>query len=362
MLTSEGCRTRRQRLLDLLRDLKEIDELVLADPIHLRYLANFHVDPFSLGADFGGLLVIRRDGYTKIYHDRRLPESVQAAQVDRREVIPWYDGQTPGIGPRRLALSSALNSHGGRIHDSLADPLGPRLIESIAQRRRRKDPDEIDLLSTCMRATEAGHAWARKNVRAGMTELDVYEGMFSACSTAAGNAVIVYGDFAVSPGSSRRGGPPTQKVLRNGDTLILDYSVVRFGYRSDFTNTLVVGGEPSADQRRLFDACVAAMASGESKLKGGNSCQEAYDAVRAPLAAAGLAEYFPHHAGHGLGLSHPEAPFIVRNSDETLMEGDVVTLEPGLYVDGLGGIRIERNYLITATGYETLSNHEIALV
>jgi Xaa-Pro aminopeptidase len=75
----------------------------------------------------------------------------------------------------------------------------------------------------------------------------------------------------------------------------------------------------------------------------------------------GVAEHFPHHAGHGLGLSHPEAPYFVRRATETLVAGDVVTLEPGLYVSGVGGIRIEHNYLVTATGYERLSDHVIAL-
>jgi hypothetical protein len=102
-----------------------VPALVLADPIHLRYLANFHVDPFSLGADYGGLLVLRPDGHATLYHDRRLPESVQAAHVDRREVVPWYDGQTPGRGPRRLAVRAAVEAHGGRIHDALGDPAAP---------------------------------------------------------------------------------------------------------------------------------------------------------------------------------------------------------------------------------------------
>jgi Xaa-Pro aminopeptidase len=194
-----------------------------------------------------------------------------------------------------------------------------------------------------------------------MTELDVYEGVFNACSTVAGQPVIVYGDFAVSPGSARRGGPPTSRVLLDGDTFILDYSVVRFGYRSDFTNTLAVGGQPTLDQRRLFDACTAAMAAGESTLRAGESCLAVYNAVRQPFIAGGLADHFPHHAGHGLGLSHPEAPFFVRNATETLVDGDVITLEPGLYVDGVGGIRIERNYLITTTGFRTLSHHTISL-
>jgi len=282
MLTADGCRARRVRLWEALRNRIEVPSLVLADPIHLRYLANFYVDPFSLGADFGGVLVIRRDGHATLFHDRRLPESVQAAHVDRRDVIAWYDGQSPGVGPRRLALRPAVEQNGGRINDSPGDPLGPLVTETIAGLRRAKDPDEIDLLRVCMRATDAGHAWARSNIRAGITELDAYEGVFRACSTTAGRPVIVYGDFAVSPGPARRGGPPTDRVLRDGDTFILDYSVILFGYRSDFTNTLVVGGKPSADQRRLFDACVAAMSAGEGQLRAGNSCQAVYDAVRAP--------------------------------------------------------------------------------
>ena len=76
---------------------------------------------------------------------------------------------------------------------------------------------------------------------------------------------------------------------------------------------------------------------------------------------AGVAEHFPHHAGHGLGLTHPEAPFFVRHATETVLAGDVVTLEPGLYISGIGGLRIENNYLITDRGYERLSNHTIAL-
>jgi Xaa-Pro aminopeptidase len=361
MLTADGCRTRRLRLCKALAIQFPAPALVLSDPIHLRYLANFYVDPFSLGADFGGILVVRPDGHATLYHDKRLPESVKSAHVDRTEIVVWYDGQSPGQGERRLALRPAVEANGGRIHDSLGDPLCTKIATTIGGLRRSKDSDEIEVLKACMRATEAGHAWARSHLRAGMTELDAYEGVFSACSTAAGHPVIVYGDFAVSPGSARRGGPPTDRVLRDGDMFILDYSVILSGYRSDFTNTLVVGGKPNADQGRLFEACMAAMAAGEAQLKAGSTCQAVYDAVRSALDRFGLADAFPHHAGHGLGLSHPEAPFFVRHSSETLVAGDVVTLEPGVYVDGVGGIRIENNYLVTPVGFERLSNHTISL-
>jgi Xaa-Pro dipeptidase len=363
MLTAEGCRQRRLRLWEKLQPTTEGDHLRLADPIHLMYLANFHVDPFSLGAGFGGVLLVRNDGNAKLLHDDRLPQSVDQVQVEERVVVPWYDGQTPANGPRQLALLLAVNPvHAGlRIHDRPGDPYASTVVQAIADMRRQKDLDEIALLKQCMRATEAGHAWARAHIKPGMTELDVYRGVNSACIEAAGHAVIVYGDFAVSPGPARRGGPPTERVIEQGDMFILDFSVVIAGYRSDFTNTLVVGREPSRDQQHLYDLCRQSMSAGEAELRAGRPCLTVFDAVNNTFDRAGVAESFGHHAGHGIGLTHPEAPYFVKDSVETLRAGDVVTLEPGLYIDGIGGIRIENNYLITETGHERLSNHAIAL-
>jgi Xaa-Pro aminopeptidase len=363
MLTAEGCRQRRQRFWQKLDPPPDGDHLVLSDPIHLIYLANFFVDPFSLGAGFRGYLIVRKDGHAKLLYDNRLPKSVDQAHVEERRVVNWYDGQSPGAGPRQLAALGAVNPQGSglRIHDRVGDPYAPVVINTIAEMRRRKDPDELEVLRRCMRATEAGHIWARAHVEPDMTELDVYCGVNSACILAAGQAVVVYGDFAVSPGPERRGGPPTDRVLQASDMLILDYSVVIGGYRSDFTNTLVVGQEPTVEQRRLYDLCISALASGEKELRAGAACLTVYQAVHGVFEKAGMAEYFPHHAGHGLGLTHPEAPYFVRHANETLLAGDVVTLEPGLYVPDIGGIRIEHNYLITDKGYERLSNHTIAL-
>lgn len=364
MITAEGCRARRARFLDRLRPSSPV---VLANACHLRYFANFHVEAISLGADFGGLLVLYPDGRTQLFHDNRVPKSVEAAFVDERTPIHWYDGQSPGAGPRGLVLRASLEAAGGRIHDSLDDPLAPQVFGITSDLRRCKDPDEIEQLKACMRATEAGHAWARQIVTdpaiiaRGMTELNVYAGLCNAVYQALGHWAVVYGDFTVSPGSAKRGGPPTSHPLKLGETLILDYSVILQGYRSDFTNTLVVGGNPTPEQRNLFGQCTMAMAAGERELKAGVPCQQVYDAVRGVFEAEKLAGNFPHHAGHGLGISHPEAPFIVRHSTETLAAGDVITLEPGLYVDGVGGVRIEHNYLITETGYERLSNHVISL-
>jgi Xaa-Pro aminopeptidase len=356
MLTAEGCRARRQRLLDA---LKPAHPLLLADPIHLRYFANFHVEAISQHADFGGLLVLRPDGRAELFHDSKLPKSVELAHADERTPVVWYSGQEPQDGERRMLLRPVVDANGGRVHDSLADKLAPKLFDVVGAMRRRKDPDEIELLKTCMRATDAGHAWARTNIKPGMLELGVYAGVGWAVDKALGHWAIVYGDFAVTSGT-KRGGPPSTRVLKKGETFIVDYSVVVQGYRSDFTNTLIVGGEPTDEQQRLFGLCVAAMSAGESELRAGAKCQVVYDAILGVFEAAGVADYFMTHAGHGLGIMHPEPPYIVRHSTETLVAGDVVTLEPGLYTGDIG-IRIEHNYRITDTGYERLSNHIISL-
>jgi Xaa-Pro aminopeptidase len=357
MITAAGCRTRRQRFLDRHRPKEPV---LFADPLSLRYFANLYVDPFSLGADYGGVLRLDPDGSSTLWHDHRVPkESVAHAVADRVIGVPWYDGKSPGHGPRRIILRDVIDQNGGRVIDTLTD-IDARLFWTLfAEMRRAKDPDEVETIRSCCRAAEAGFAWARANVKPGMTELDVYDAVFTMCSQAAGEAVIVYGDFAVSPGSARRGGPPTRQVIKPGDTFILDYSVVLQGYRSDFTTTLVVGAKPTKGQREIFELCLAAMHNGEKYLKAGAACLLIHDAVAGWFTQAG--KTLVHHAGHGLGLSHPEAPFFVENANETLVAGDVVTLEPGLYVDGVGGVRIEHNYLITATGYERLSNHVIAL-
>lgn len=360
MLTADGCAGRVSRLLAALRPT---EPLLLGDPLHLRYFANWYIDPFSLGADFGGFLKIDPDGKTTLYYDHRTSKSVDLAYAAERVAVKWYDGQTPGHGPRRMILRDVVELAGTRwhVHDAVNDADAAVIHQIVGEMRRAKDPDEVEVLKACMAATNAGHAWARANVQAGMTELDVYAGILAECTKAAGHPVIVYGDFAVSPGSAKRGGTATSHVIQPGETLILDFSVVIQGYRSDFTNTLVAGAEPTEGQRKLFELCVAAMAAGEGQLRPGVPCQVVYDAVRGVFAAVGLEKAFPHHAGHGLGLAHPEPPFFVARSEGELVAGDVVTLEPGLYVDAVGGVRIEHNYLVTAGGFERLSGHEISL-
>jgi len=242
---------------------------------------------------------------------------------------------------------------------------GPEIVDIgpiVRRLRRSKDPDEIEVLRQSMRSGEAAQAAALKQVQPGMTELDAYLIVQAAAARALGFQAILYGDFASGPRcETEQGGPPTLRKIERGDLLMLDFSVVVDGYRGDFTNTFAVGGGPTPRQRELFEACLGALRAGEARLRPGTPAREVDAAVRGHFAALTLDHAFTSHSGHGLGLGHPEPPYFVPESDETLVTGDVVALEPGLYIEGVGGMRYERNYLITPDGFETLSNHELRI-
>lgn len=390
MLTREGCEARRRRLWDAVPAATEW--LLIADPRHVHYLSNFVVQPLSFSAGERGLLLLERDGGATLVADNfTLRSGAGEPYIDREIVEEWYDHRHSVVN-RDHALLRGLQTLADRLYGREGAveaewlPLGAfeilgldREAHSIRREaadrerggnidlgtlirglRRRKEPDEIAILEQCMRATEAGHARSREVIRPGASEFDIFREVQSAALEAAGRPAIVYGDFrATNATNPKAGGLPTDYRLAAGDLFILDYSVVIGGYRSDFTNTLSVG-RPSDEQQMLFRLCEAAMQAGEDALHAGAAARNVAAAVSQPLEAAGYGP-LAHHAGHGIGLAHPEPPILGLESDDVLEAGDVVTIEPGLYVEGIGGIRIENNYLIERDGTKRLSRHLIAL-
>ena len=380
MLTPEGCAARRQRLWNTAA-AQSCSALVVGHPAHLVYLANYLPSPFEFRTNESAALLVLEPGGATLVADSLLDPYTGEAHVEAVDSYTWYDGQQPTEPrPHRLVeatLDRLSKIAGNKVGIELASvPSGVveglkaarpgveivDLSEVIRPMRRAKDADEIETLRRVMQAGEAGHAAALAEVKPGMTELDAYLIVQNAAIRSLGARAIVYGDFASGPRTATdKGGAPTDRVIEAGDLLLMDFSVVSGGYRSDFTNTFVVDGTPTAEQTRLFDACTGALASAESLLKPGMVCRKVDAIVRSHFEFLGLLDAFPHHTGHGIGLGHPEPPYFVPNSDEVLVVGDVVTIEPGLYVEGVGGIRVERDYLITESGFETLSNHRITL-
>lgn len=377
MLTEAGCKTRRERLWNELP--KEIEWVLVADPRHVHYLANFWVQPLSFSFGERGLLLLERSGQATLLADNFTIRSAATKPfIDREVVEEWYDHKH-SVDNRDHALFNALKKVTGELRGrpgvveaewlplEAAESLGgtsrsteAHLGSVLRTLRRNKEHDEVELLRACMRATEAGHRRAREVIRPGVTDLDVFREVQSAAIAEAGRPALIYGDFRANNAKApKAGGLPVGQTLSQGDLFVLDYSVMLDGYRSDFTNAYAVG-EPSAKQRELYDACAAALAHGETVLKAGLAAAEAYREVSVVLEKAGFGK-LAHHAGHGLGLGHPEAPILVSQSTDTLQAGDVVTLEPGAYIEGIGGVRLEHNFLITADGCERLSHHDVTL-
>ena len=379
MLTAEGCAARRKRLWGSLP--ASCDLLVVGDPSHLIYFANYTPSPFVFRTVESGALLLLEPGRATLVADDMLGPFLDRTHADEVVAPVWYDGKHAAPYRQGHLVKSALDRlasmPGRRLGVELASvPAGVveglRATRSgleivdigpvIRPLRRSKDPDEVATLRRSMLAGEAAQAAALTQVQPGMTELDAYVIVQRAAEESLGEAAIVYGDFVSGPRcETERGGPPSLRRIEPGDLLLLDFSVVVSGYRGDFTNTFAVGGGPTPRQVALFEACVQALNAGEARLSPGTPARDVDAAVRYQFASLGLESYFPTHSGHGLGLGHPEPPYFVRASDETIQLGDVVAIEPGLYIEGVGGMRFERNYLITSDGFETLSNHEIRI-
>lgn len=392
MLTLEGCLARRQALWKALPD--SLEWVLIADPRHVLYLSNFLIQPLSFSGGERAWLWLERSGKATLLGDNFALRSRSSDPfVDDEVMVKWYDHKHSVIN-RDHALLEATKSIADKLfgrpgaveaewlplgafeqlgldHESHSvkreagdgkGKAGPADLGTILRRlRRQKHPDEVAILKKCMAAGAAGQARAREFITPGVSELEIYREVQAAAITAAGMPALVYGDFrACTPDVPKAGGLPTSYRVREGDFFVLDYSVVLNGYRSDFTNAIAVGGA-NDEQKHLFAITQAAMSAGEASLKAGRAAREVFAAVEGPIRDAGLADRFAHHAGHGIGLAHPEPPILVPESVDTLLAGDVVTIEPGLYVPGIGGIRIEHNYLITETGFERLSQHEIVL-
>lgn len=385
MLTQDGCQ---QRIANLWKRIPSgINWLLIADARHIQYFANFRPNPISFSADQSSLLLLERNGPSTLLavnFTRRT--AVTAPYVDNEIIIPWYSHKQ-SVGNRDHALVDALNecqsvwsSSSGIIETEAVPHLLSEVVaataaasttdqqtgetstlgEIIRDLRRHKLTDEVELMKACMQAGDAGHAAAFDAAVAGNSELDVYLAVQAAAQKAAGSPCVVYGDFrATNTTHHKAGGLPTDYVLQNGDLFIIDYSVIINGYRSDFTNTIAVG-TPNAAQVKQFEACRDAIAAAEATLQPDVPCSEVYNAASAVFIQNGFPA-LAHHCGHGLGMEHPEPPILVPESTDTLRVGDIITIEPGLYAEGVGGMRFEHNYLITESGCERLSNHHVGL-
>lgn len=225
------------------------------------------------------------------------------------------------------------------------------LVEKI---RMYKDESEMVIIREAVRIAEAAFQHIQGYIKPGVRETDVALELeyFMRKQGASGSA------FDMIVASGVRGALPhgraSEKVIQAGEMVTLDFGAAYQGYNSDITRTLSVG-EPSAKMKEIYDIVLRAQIAGVEALKPGVTAKDADAATRDIIAAAGYGDAYGHSAGHGLGLEVHELPGLSTASTFVLEPGMLVTMEPGIYVSGLGGVRIEDDVLITADGHEVLN-------
>ena len=212
-------------------------------------------------------------------------------------------------------------------------------------------------VSRALEANRAAYEAVRTGLRVGMTEKDAYALVAAAVDRVCGDEAHEFiGDFV---GGARTGsieGPPTDYVFKEGDLFIIDLSVRRGGVWSDTCRTFFLG-EPSPRQREAYAAVLAAMDAGVRAVRAGIVASSVRPPMVAELDACGFAGLMPHHGGHLVGPAPYAKPAFEDGCDGIVNEGDVCTLEPGVYIAGEWGMRVENDYLVGADGLRNLFDY-----
>jgi Xaa-Pro aminopeptidase len=283
-----------------------------------------------------------------------------------REVEPSFERER--IGPRLLEDAAArLRGRVGydeartsvrnlrRLEEHI--PAGVELVgvHGIVERLRRvKDADELHRIAEAARLTDEVYEWIMERGLVGKTEREVQlataqrmrelgaqDPSFPAIVAAGENGAIGHHE-------------PSEREIREGELVVLDMGAIVDGYCSDCTRTFATG-EIDGDARDAYELVRAAQAAGVDVIRPGIAGSDADAVARDPIEAAGHGEHFGHGLGHGVGIEIHEPPRLAKTSEDELMDGDVVTVEPGVYLPGRFGIRIEDLIAVTADGARNLS-------
>ena len=229
-----------------------------------------------------------------------------------------------------------------------------RLEKKIDEIRMVKTPEEIECIKKAQSIAEAAFEHILTFIKPGVTEkqisleLDFY--MLSHGAEALSFETIA----VVGKKTSMPHGVPDDNVVEIGDLVTMDFGAVYKGYHSDMTRTIAVG-EASAEQKKVYEIVLQAQLNALEILGKGVSCKDADSAARSVIADAGYGEYFGHGTGHGVGIEIHEQPNVSMRNESPLQEGNVITIEPGIYLPGKFGVRIEDMAVITENGYENLT-------
>ncbi len=227
----------------------------------------------------------------------------------------------------------------------------------VEAERRQKDAGEIARMAEACRIADAALADViGRSPLAGRTEAAVRNELEIRMRELGASGPSYDTIVATGPiNAARPHHRPTNTVIEPGHTVIIDVGALYDGYHSDMTRTFYVGGDPTPQQTELYEVVLSAQRAGVAAVEAGISTSELDAVCRDAIAEAGFGEWFSHGTGHGVGLLIHEDPFINRTGDLKLQVGDVVTVEPGVYREGFGGIRVEDLVVVTDNGCRVLT-------
>ena len=330
----------------------------IASP-NVRYLTDFDGvfddEPSSLA-------VLSADGGQWIVTDSRYVEAARRAAegtawqvvLATSDLAATLAQVLEGAGASRIALENTLEyCRWGRFEDVLGGVLveADRWVEAV---RAVKEPEEIEHIAAAQALTDQAFEHLLGVVRPGMSENDIALDLefYLRRNGSTGLAfapIVASGSNAALPHASVSG-----RTLCDGDFLVLDFGARVDGYCADMTRTLVVG-KATPRHREIYDTVRAANLAGLEAVRAGVAGQDVDAAARAVITAAGLGDRFGHGLGHGVGLEVHEAPGVGPRSATPLPAGAVITVEPGVYIPGFGGVRIEDLVVVEEAGARVLT-------
>jgi len=227
------------------------------------------------------------------------------------------------------------------------------LADLLWNLRKIRDAGELERIRANQAGNDLAFARLREKIRAGTPEFELWACMYQTLCETAGEPVSLQADLGVGlrgvVGDAKAG--PYR--VAEGDAVFADLYTTIHAYTADTTRTFIAG-KAAPKQREVHSVLVSALAAGEARLRPGERACDVDAAVRGTVARAGYGANFPHHSGHASGFFHQDKPYFIPAETIPLEAGMVVTLEPGIYIPGWGGMRVEHNYLIEPSGPPTI--------
>jgi len=344
----------RQRQVAQGLDARRLDALLVTHLPNVRYLCGF--------TGSAGVLLVA-NGRSTFFTDGRYREQARAEVQGARVVLPkgpvldaavraLADLRVKTVGLESEHLSVAAEAKVARTLRTKA-----RLRQTLGlveEHRMVKEPAEVRCLRAAVRLGSSLFDKAVAAIRPGVPERVVAAELEYAARRAGAEGMSFETIVAAGPRSALPHGLASIQPIPRRGFVVLDFGVILRGYCSDMTRTVHVG-KPTAEARRLYQAVRDAQQAAIDAVRPGRAVGEVDRAARSRLRRAGLARYFTHSTGHGVGLEIHEPPRIAREQPEVLRPGMVITIEPGVYVPGWGGVRIEDMVVVTTTSCEVLT-------